>query len=189
MSSNNVPWISSISFGVVQDTGVQRDLEMYSQGNFDYTISDKKLNLAKCIIPISYMYRYGFFSVNKFFLYNQVSIYCKTNNAKKRHIRNLASFKSKVKKNAFPKFCLKLSLSIVLLYVVKGDGFGEGAKNEKKTLIWIRSLTNILTIPHRYEQSIKDDLKQCNDFLLYFQFGVNLINHSSVDIVSASMKR
>lgn len=135
------------------------------------------------------MYRYGGFSVNKFFLYNQVSIYCKTNNAKKRHIRNLASFKSKVKKNAFPKFCLKLSLSIVLLYVVKGDEFGEGAKNEKKTLIWIRSLTNILTIPHRYEQSIKDDLKQCNDFLLYFQFGVNLINHSSVDIVSASMKR
>lgn len=72
MSSNNVPWISSISFGVMQDTGVQRDLEMYSQGNFDYTISDKKLNVQIWV-----------FSVNKFFLYNQVSIYCKTNNAKK----------------------------------------------------------------------------------------------------------
>lgn len=69
MSSSNVPWISSISFGVMQDTGVQRDLEMYSQGNFDYTISDKKLNLAKCIIPISYMYRYGFFQlINSFFI-------------------------------------------------------------------------------------------------------------------------
>lgn len=69
MSSNYVPWISSISFGVMQDTGVQRDLEMYSQGNFDYTISDKKLNLAKCIIPISYMYRYGFFQlINSFFI-------------------------------------------------------------------------------------------------------------------------
>lgn len=69
MSANNVPWISSISFGVMQDTGVQRDLEMYSQGNFDYTISDKKLNLAKCIIPISYMYRYGFFQlINSFFI-------------------------------------------------------------------------------------------------------------------------
>lgn len=44
----------------MQDIGVQRDLEMYSQGNFDYTISDKKLNLAKCNIPISYMYM-GFF--------------------------------------------------------------------------------------------------------------------------------
>lgn len=53
----------------MQDTGVQRDLEMYSQGNFDYTISDKKLNLAKCIIPISYMYRYGFFQlINSFFI-------------------------------------------------------------------------------------------------------------------------
>lgn len=53
----------------MQDTGVQRDLEMYSQGNFDYTISDKKLNLAKCIIPISYMFMGGFFQlINSFFI-------------------------------------------------------------------------------------------------------------------------
>lgn len=118
----------------MQDTGVQRDLEMYSQGNFDYTISDKKLNLAKCIIPISYMYRYGFFQlINSFFIIKfQYTV--KQIMPKKTHKKScFIQIKSK-KKNAFPKFCLKLSLSIVLLYVVKGDGFGEGAKNEKKPI-------------------------------------------------------
>lgn len=65
-----------------------------------------------------------------------------------------------------------------VLYVGKVGGIWGGGKEKKNPWIWIMIRTCILTLPHRYDQSIKVGLKQCRDFLLYFQFGVNLINHS-----------
>lgn len=136
------------------------------------------------------LYVYGVFCqlINSFFIIKfQYTV--KQILPKKRHIRNLATFKSKVKKKCIPQILYEAEHEHSTTVRGQGGGIWGGGKERKNPLIWIRFLTNILTIPHRHEQSIKDGLKQCNDFLLYFQFGVNLINHSSVDQVSASMKR
>lgn len=121
----------------MQDIGVQRDLEMYSQGNFDYTISDKNLEVESCKVQYPYiLYVYGVFCqlINSFFIIKfQYTV--KQILPKKRHIRNLATFKSKVKKKCIPQILYEAEHEHSTTVRGQGGGIWGGGKERKNPLI------------------------------------------------------